>query len=254
VPTRKAPATVPPPSVDIPRPDPANGTPSTCRRGCAQAPAELAGTLPLDAATLLTRDPVTGGHVQLAGIGYTAGVSQSLAEEFVATPWYRDVVRQALPPSISQDADGAFRQGRFYAERVRPAGFRHEERLVGLVHLSAVDAHAYGTDARRLLASLMPALADPRPRTGELLEPQECAAALVTDAGVVGIPGRERVQALDDEEFRALVRAFADSGGRRLRLLWPWGACAAASSCTGTARPGRTRCSWPRRRGTRRTG
>ncbi|MHC5902936.1 helix-turn-helix transcriptional regulator [Streptomyces sp. S6] len=199
---------------------------------CAQALAELSAALPLDAATLLTRNPLTGDHVQLAGIGYTAALSQSLAGEFVATPWYDTVVRQDLPPSISQDT-GRFRQGRFYTERVRPAGFRdgvtgalrHEERLVGLVHLSTVDAHAYDTDARRLLAAVLPALAalaDPLPRTDEPLEPQDGAATLVTGAGIVGVPGRDRVRALDDEEFRTLVRAFAESGGRRLRLLWPW--------------------------------
>ncbi|MET8978065.1 LuxR C-terminal-related transcriptional regulator [Streptomyces sp. NPDC004539] len=203
---------------------------------CAQALAELSGALPMDAATLLTLDPLTGGHVQVAGIGYPAGHSQALAAEFVATPWYRNVVRQELPPSISEDAEDGlgtrFRQGWFYAERVRPAGFRdgvtgalrHGDRLVGLVHLSTADPHAYGTDARQLLASVLPALgalADPVPRTGELLESEDGAAALVTDAGVIDIPGRDRVRALGDAEFATLVRAFAESGGRRLRLLWP---------------------------------
>ncbi|WP_460060636.1 hypothetical protein [Streptomyces sp. YKOK-I1] len=46
---------------------------------------ELAGALPLDAATLLAIDPVTGSHVQVAGIGYTAETSESMAAEFVAT-------------------------------------------------------------------------------------------------------------------------------------------------------------------------
>ncbi|POX45699.1 LuxR C-terminal-related transcriptional regulator [Streptomyces sp. Ru72] len=205
---------------------------------CAEALRELARALPLDAATLLTLDPLTGAHVQVAGIGYTAERSQALAAEFVATPWYRNVVRQELPPSISEDtADGPgtrFRQGWFYAERVRPAGFRdgvtgalrHGGRLVGLVHLSTEDADAYDTEARRLLASVMPALgalADPVPHSGDLLEgpAEDSAASLVTEGGVIDLPGRDRARVLCDEAFRPLLRAFADTGGRRLRLLWP---------------------------------
>ncbi|MFM9608206.1 helix-turn-helix transcriptional regulator [Streptomyces sp. V2] len=204
---------------------------------CEQALRELAGALPLDAATLLSVHPVTGVHVQVAGIGYTAEVSRALAAEFVTTPWYRNVVGRELPPSISEDTEDPvelgprFRQGWFYAERVRPAGFRdgvtgalrHRGRLVGLVHLSTVGADAYGLEARRLLASVIPALgalADPVAREADRL-PEHGSASLVTPDGALRLPGREPVRALDDPELRALLRVFAGSGGRRLRLLWP---------------------------------
>lgn len=93
---------------------------------CAQALDELGRALPFDAVTLLAIDPVSQDHVQVAGVGYTAATSQALAAEFVSTPWYANVVGQELPRSISEDADDPgprFRQGWFYADRVRPAGF-----------------------------------------------------------------------------------------------------------------------------------
>jgi DNA-binding CsgD family transcriptional regulator len=206
----------------------------------AQALGELARALPLDAATLLTIDPLTGSHVQIAGIGYTAEASQALAGEFVATPWYRNVVRRELPPSISEDADDAgprFRHGWFYAERVRPAGFRdgvtgalrHRGRLVGLVHLSTESADAYDTDARRLLASVIPALAafaDPLAHAGDVHGlAGEDAASLVTDDGrVIDLPGRDRPRVLrEGDGFGALLKAFTGTGGQRLRLLRPAG-------------------------------
>ncbi|MFI7013960.1 response regulator transcription factor [Streptomyces sp. NPDC050164] len=204
----------------------------------AQALRELARALPLDAATLLTIDPLTGSHVQVASIGYTAAASQALAGEFVATPWYRNVVRRELPPSISEDAEDAgprFRHGWFYAERVRPAGFRdgvtgalrHRGRLVGMVHLSTESADAYDTDARLLLASVMPALAalaDPLAHAGDLhgLAAQDAASLVTGDGGVIDLPGRDRPRVLREEGgFRALLDAFTGTGGRRLRLLWP---------------------------------
>ncbi|MFJ4974761.1 response regulator transcription factor [Streptomyces coeruleorubidus] len=206
----------------------------------AQALRELARALPLDAATLLTIDPLTGSHVQVASIGYTAAASQALAGEFVATPWYRNVVRLELPPSISEDAQDAgprFRHGWFYAERVRPAGFRdgvtgalrHRGRLVGLVHLSTESADAYDTDARRLLASVMPALAalaDPLAHAGDLhgLAMEDAASLVTGDGGVIDLPGRDRPRVLREEGgFHALLDAFTGTGGRRLRLLWPAG-------------------------------
>jgi len=203
---------------------------------CAEALRELARALPLDAVTLLGIDPLTGSHVQVAGIGYSAETSQALAAEFVRTPWYLNVVRQEVPPSISEDADDPgerFRHGWFYAERVRPAGFRdgmtgalrRHDRIVGLVHLSTESADAYDTDARRLLASVMPALAalaDPTARIGYLHGlPAEGAASLMAADQVVDLPGRERAGVLRDEEFGRLVRAFAAAGGHRLRLLCP---------------------------------
>ncbi|QNP71206.1 response regulator transcription factor [Streptomyces roseirectus] len=201
-----------------------------------QALGELARTLPFDAATLLALDPLTGTHVQVAGVGYTARESHSLAAEFVTTPWYRNVVRGELPPSICEDAEeagtlgGRFRHGRFYAERVRPAGFRdgvtgalrHRGRLVGMIHLNTESADAYGTPNRLLLAAVMPALAAlTDPLAGDVHDlPEHGAASLVTAGGVISLPGRAPARTLDDPELAALVRDFAGTGGRRLRLLW----------------------------------
>jgi DNA-binding CsgD family transcriptional regulator len=208
---------------------------------CAQALHELAAALPLDAAALLTIDPITGAHVQVAGIGYTAAASETLAAEFVATPWYANVVRQSLPPSITEDAEDTagggqrFRNGWFYAERVRPAGFRdavsgalrHQGRLVGMITLSVQGSDRYDTEARRLLASVLPALgalADPTARAAELYDlPAEAHASLVTADGVVDLPGRSPAVVLADAAFGPLVRAFMDAEGLRLRFLWPVG-------------------------------
>lgn len=209
---------------------------------CAEALRELARALPLDAATLLTVDPLTGGHIQLAGIGYTAETAQDLAGEFVATPWYRNVVQRELPPSISTDIEDPeefgprFRQGWFYAERVRPAGFRdgvtgalrHHDHLVGLVHLNTERPDIYDTEARRLLACVIPALAalaDPIAAAAAPHRlPAEGRAALVTADAVLDVPGRGRPEVLRDAELHGLLRAFAGTpNGQRVRLLWPAG-------------------------------
>ncbi|MGW2613805.1 response regulator transcription factor [Streptomyces sp. NPDC001500] len=206
---------------------------------CAEALGELGRALPLDAATLLAIDPVSGAHVQVAGIGYPACTSESLAAEFTSTPWYANVVRQPLPPSITEDVEDVtaggqrFRNGWFYAERVRPAGFRdaltgalrHHGRLVGLVNLSVEDRGRYDTEARSLLASVLPALgalADPTAHLGDLHDlPAGAGASLVTTAGAVGLPDRPAAEVLADDEFVDLVGAFALTGGLRLRVLWP---------------------------------
>ncbi|MFI1926128.1 MULTISPECIES: LuxR C-terminal-related transcriptional regulator [unclassified Streptomyces] len=208
---------------------------------CAQALHELARALPLDAATLLAIDPIGGAHVQLAGIGYPAGTSESLAAEFTSTPWYANVVRQSLPQSITEDVEDMtsggqrFRNGWFYAERVRPAGFRdaltgalrHQGRLVGLVNLSAAGPGTYDTEARRLLASILPALgalADPTSHSGDIHDlPAAAGANLVTADGAIDLPGREPARVLTDPAFRRLVAEFTASGGLRLRALWPVG-------------------------------
>ncbi|GEC09978.1 hypothetical protein SSP24_76330 [Streptomyces spinoverrucosus] len=128
-----------------------------------------------------------------------------------------------------------FRQGWFYAERVRPAGFRdgvtgalrRRGRVVGLIHLSTESADTYDTEARRLLACLIPALAalaDPVAHAGEGHGlPQAGAANPVTADAVIDLPARDRVRVLEDAGFQGLPRAFADTGGHRLRLLWPVG-------------------------------
>ncbi|MFF5187493.1 response regulator transcription factor [Streptomyces sp. NPDC000345] len=205
---------------------------------CAQALQELRHALPLDAVTLLSIDPLTGTHVEVAGIGYSTGTSESLAAEFVSTRWYGNVVGQPLPPSITEDAEDTgqcFRDGWFYAERIRPSGLRdgltgalrHEGRLVGLINLATERPDSYDTEARHLLASLLPALgalADPTAHTADLHDlPAEASASLVTPEGVIALPGREPADVLNDGAFAPLVRAFAELGGDRLRLLWPVG-------------------------------
>ncbi|MGW3106395.1 helix-turn-helix domain-containing protein [Streptomyces sp. NPDC001100] len=208
---------------------------------CAQALHELRRALPLDAATLLTIDPITGAHLQVAGIGYTTMTSESMAAEFVSTPWYANVVRQTLPPSITEDAEDAasgaqrFRNGWFYAERVRPAGFRdaltgalrHHGRVVGLVTLSVEGPGTYDTNARQLLASVLPALgalAEPTTHTSDPHDlPVDAGANLVTADGVIDLPGHGPARVLDDDAFRQLAEAFYGSDGFRLRVLWPIG-------------------------------
>jgi len=205
---------------------------------CGQALQELGRALPFDAVTLLGIDPVSGAHVQIAGVGYSAETSQVLAAEFVSTPWYANVVRQELPRSISEDADDPgtrFRNGWFYAERVRPAGFRdgltgalrHDGRLVGLIHLSTEGADAYDTEARQLLASIMPALGvltDPTAHADRLDDlPPGAGANLVTAGAVIDLPGRAPAEALRDADFLRLVEVFTLTRGLRLRALWPVG-------------------------------
>ncbi|MEH0425666.1 LuxR C-terminal-related transcriptional regulator [Streptomyces stelliscabiei] len=206
---------------------------------CAEALHQLGRALPLDAATLLEIDPVTGTHVQVAGVGYDADVSAALAAEFVSTPWYANVLRSEIPPSICEDVEDPgqrYRDGWFYAERMRPAGvrdavtgaLRHHGRLVGLITLSTATPDAYDTGTRRLLASLLPALgvlADPTAHAGALPDlPAEGRANLVVADDILELPGRDPALVLRDTEFRRLLRAFADSHGTRLRLLWPLGA------------------------------
>jgi DNA-binding CsgD family transcriptional regulator len=102
---------------------------------------------------------------------------------------------------------------------------RHHGRLVGLVHLSTESADAYDTEARHLLASVLPALAalaDPMAHADDPHTPRrDGAAGLVAAGQVVELPGRACPGVLADEEFARLVRAFGESGGLRLRLLWP---------------------------------
>ncbi|WP_128374517.1 helix-turn-helix transcriptional regulator [Streptomyces cavernae] len=106
---------------------------------------------------------------------------------------------------------------------------RHYGRLVGLIHLSTHSAGAYDTETRRLLASLLPALgalADPTAHTGYLhnLPPGGAAGLVAGDGtGPIDLPGRDPAAVLRDPDFLRLARAFADSRGIRLRLLWPVG-------------------------------
>jgi DNA-binding CsgD family transcriptional regulator len=205
---------------------------------CAEALHELGRALPLDAATLLEIDPITGTYVQVAGVGYDADVSEALAAEFVSTPWYANVLRSEIPPSICEDVEDPgerYRDGWFYAERMRPAGvrdavtgaLRHHGRLVGLITLSTATPDAYDTGTRHLLASLLPALgvlADPTAHAGDLPDlPAEGGASLVVADDTLELPGRDPAVVLQDTGFRRVLRAFADSHGSRLRLLWPVG-------------------------------
>ena len=198
---------------------------------CGEALGVLGQAIPHDAATLVALDPVGGSHVQLAGLEYSAATAETLAAEFVGTPWYRNVITQPLPPSISGDA-GQFRRGSFYEQYVQPAGYRdgltgalrRGGRYVGMVHLSSARAGVFDTDARQLLAAMLPALAALADLTervrglGNL--PAEASAALVGPDGIVDLPDCERPPMLADDEFRCLVGEFAGSGGGSLMLVW----------------------------------
>lgn len=164
-----------------------------------------------------------------------------------------------------------FRNGWSYAERVRPGdfrdaltgGLRHHGRLAGLVNLSVEVRGAYDTEARQLLASLLPALGtlcDPTARSGDVHElPAGAGANLVTPQGVIDLPGREAVGVPADGEFGCLVRAFTASGGLRLRgavaggaRLAPGGAApmrhgvADRPLAVGPTRPSHSPCFCPR--------
>ncbi|BEL04271.1 hypothetical protein Q0Z83_024620 [Actinoplanes sichuanensis] len=202
---------------------------------CQEALSALGEAIPADAVTLVGVDPTTGGHLQFAGIGYPAAVSNRLAEEFARTPWHRKILNRDLPESISDEAGQSFRQGWFYAEHVRPAGYRdamtgalrHQGRYVGLVNLSTGRADVFGTDCRRLLAAVMPALAVLADRLAWAGDTDDRAvgpcASLIAGDQVVDMPGRTRPPMLDDVTFRQLVHELARWPGRRLSLLWPVG-------------------------------
>src|SRR5215469_15302299 len=133
--------------------------------------------LPADTATVIAHDPFTGTHFKLAGINCPERAARLLSVEFVNSPWYQDVLTEPLPPAASGEAGRSYRNGWFYLEHVRPAGLkdamsgvlRSHGRYVGMVHLSTARAEAYTTEARQLLASLLPplaALADTTGRAG----------------------------------------------------------------------------------------
>jgi DNA-binding CsgD family transcriptional regulator len=202
---------------------------------CQEALHALAEAMPTDAATLVGLDPVTGRHVQLAGIEYLPAISNRLAAQFVGTPWHDKIMNGPLPESISDEDGQSFRQGWFYAEHVRPAGFRdaitgalrHRGRYVGLVNLSTSRADVFDTDCRRLLAAVMPALAALADLLGRAADageiPAGAAASVVTGDRVVDLPGRDRPAVLADDAFRQVVAEFAHWPGRRLSILWPVG-------------------------------
>jgi DNA-binding CsgD family transcriptional regulator len=202
---------------------------------CAEALRALGEAIPADAATLVGVDPATGEHLQFAGIGYPAAISNRLAEQFTRTPWHRKILTGDLPESISDEAGQSFRQGWFYAEHVKPAGYRdamtgalrHRGRYVGLVNLSTCRAGVFDTDCRRLLAAVMPALAALTDRLAWAEDASGAAAdafsSLVTDGAVVDMPDRVRPPMLDDAAFRHLLTEFARWTGHRLSLLWPIG-------------------------------
>jgi DNA-binding CsgD family transcriptional regulator len=93
-----------------------------------------------------------------------------------------------------------------------------------MVHLSTTQAEAYTTEARQLLASLLPplaALADTTGRAGQELSRD--AAVLVSSGRVVDLPGHDQPEMLGDDGFRRLLAEFGETDGQRLRLLWPAG-------------------------------
>lgn len=202
---------------------------------CGEALRLLGGVLPTDAATVMTCDPFTGTHHKLAGIECPERAARLLAVDFVSSPWYLDVLTAPLPPAASAESGRGYRHGWFFQEYVRPAGFRDamsgtlrsQGRYVGMVHLSAERDGAFTTEARQLLASLLPALAtlaDTCSRVSHLHDlASDAPAALFTRGQVVDLPGRDRPGVLEDGEFCRLLHEFGESGGQRLQLLWPAG-------------------------------
>ncbi|MGW0579385.1 LuxR C-terminal-related transcriptional regulator [Streptomyces sp. NPDC002920] len=202
---------------------------------CAEALRLLARALPNDASTLTALDPISGAHVCVAATDSDPSGRSALAltETFVGTTWYRGVLTESLPPSISDEAGQPYRRGWFYEEHVRPAGFRdamsgalhHDGRYVGMIHLASERAGAFTHETRHLLASIIPALAaiaDPTARAGDHHDlPDDASAALVAPDGLLSLPGRDHPPVLGDDEFLSLLREFTASGGQRLRLLWP---------------------------------
>lgn len=198
----------------------------------AEALRLLAEFLPADTATVIAHDPFTGTHFKLAGINCSAWAARLLSVDFVNSPWYHDVLTESLPPAVSSEAGRSYRNGWFYLEHVRPAGLkdamsgalRSHGRYVGMVHLSTERAEAYTTEARQLLASLLPPLAALADTTGCVgQDPSGDAAVLVSRGRVVEVPGQDRPEMLGDDGFRQLLAEFGETDGQRLRLLWPAG-------------------------------
>lgn len=207
-----------------------------------------------DAASLVAVDPFDGEHRQVAGVDYPAEVARSLAVEFARTTWFDDVLDGALPQSISDEPSQSFRRGWFYEQHVEPAGFRdgmtgalrRNGRYVGLVHLSSGRHAAFDTEARQLLASVMPALAAVADVTGRAADAadvrQSDSAALVSGDEIVPVPERDRPQVLEDRTFRQVVAEFRESGGQQLQIFWPvgriWHRVALVSPKLPVSRPG----------------
>ena len=206
----------------------------TRERDNAAASAEalrlLTEFLPADAATVIAYDPFTETHFKLAGINCPERVARLLSVEFVNSPWYQDLLTAPLPPTASSEIGRSYRNGWFYQECVRAAGLRDamggalrsHGRYVGMIHLTTERAEAYTTEARQLLASLLPplaALADSRSRAVQDL-PDAASAVLVSRGRVVDLPGRDRPAMMGDDAFLRLLAEFGDAGGERLRLMW----------------------------------
>lgn len=200
---------------------------------CAKALQLLTEFLPTDAVTVIAYDPFTGTHFKLAGINCPDRVARLLSVEFVNSPWYRDLLTEPLPPTASSETGRSYRNGWFFQECVKAAGLRDamggalrsHGRYVGMVHLTTEQAGAYTTEARQLLASLLPplaALADSRSSAVQDL-PDDAAAVLISRGRFVDLPGRDRPVMIADDGFRRLIEEFAETGGDRLRLMWPAG-------------------------------
>jgi DNA-binding CsgD family transcriptional regulator len=196
----------------------------------AEALRLLTELLPTDAATVIAYDPFTGTHFKLAGINCPERVARLLSVEFVNSPWYQDLLTEPLPPTASCEAGRSYRNGWFYQECVRAAGLRdtmggalHSHgRYVGMVHLTTEQAGGYTTEARQILASLLPplaALADSRSSAIQDLA-ADASAVMISRGQVVDLPGRDRPTMMADDGFRRLIQEFAESGGDRLRVMW----------------------------------
>jgi DNA-binding CsgD family transcriptional regulator len=167
---------------------------------------------------------------QLAQYGYSGNVADSLCTLFPASPWMALVRDGSLPPSISTEVGQTFRAGWFYEEHLHPAGLRdgmtaavtHQDRVVGLVHLSSSHEQQFTVRAQRLLLVLLRPLAI-MIRSNADLEPDDHADAFTISAtGELASTSHDEAPPswLHSDAFLAPISALLGREPCRLSTLW----------------------------------